>query len=130
MSSTQNTDSYPGIGRLAYIGGHIAIIIFLAFYSGFLVKSSADQAFMPGAVKIMAGAGSLALTITRLQNLGKNMWWLLYWFFPLANLYVIFLCGAAPPGYEQNKRFDTAGGAIVAAMAALITTFIVLLIFG
>jgi uncharacterized membrane protein YhaH (DUF805 family) len=95
MSSTQTTDSYPGIGRLAYIGGHIAIIIFLAFYIGFLGKSSADQEFMPGAIAIMAGAGSLALTITRLQNLGKNMWWLLYWFVPFANLYAGHLKRAA-----------------------------------
>jgi uncharacterized membrane protein YhaH (DUF805 family) len=78
------------IGRLAYADGHLGIIIFLAFYIGFLVTSSAaDQAFMPQAVAIMAGGGSLALTVARLQNIGKSFWWIVGCFVPFMNLYIV-----------------------------------------
>jgi uncharacterized membrane protein YhaH (DUF805 family) len=82
------------------------------------------------AVTFMASGTAFTLTFARLQNLGKSLWWLGIWLIPFVGFYVTVLCLAAPPGYAQHRQMDTAGGAIIAALAALVTIVIALAVFG
>jgi predicted secreted protein len=53
LGTVEPAPKYPGIGRLGYIGGYIALVVFLASYFA-LYSSSVDQKTMKQA----------ALTIT------------------------------------------------------------------
>jgi hypothetical protein len=73
---------------------------------------------------------SLCAHLCTPPKLGKSHWWLGIWLIPFVGFYVTVLCLAAPPGYAQHRQMDTAGGAIVAALAALVTIVIALAVFG
>jgi hypothetical protein len=117
-----------GIGRLAYVGGHALLAIGTA-----LLWHSCD---IPGiglialALILAASILSCMLMLLRLDNIGMERWWVFIALIPLIGLYVTVLCVAAPEGYRDHKQLDTVGGAIVAAIAALVTIVIALIIFG
>jgi hypothetical protein len=121
---------YPGIGRPTYTAGHLGIAA-LSFVLAFLaVLYEVPRETLMSAVTFTAVGTSFALTAARLQNLGKSLWWLGVWLIPFVGFYIAILCLAAPTGHAQHRKMDTAGGAIIAALAALVTIVIALAVFG
>ena len=73
---------------------------------------------------------TLAATALRFINIGETGWLAGLTLIPFIGFIVMLICLIVPPGYRQHKEMDTIGGALVAALAALITVIIALAIFG
>jgi uncharacterized membrane protein YhaH (DUF805 family) len=64
---------------------------------------------------------ALAVTALRFINIGESSWLAVLALIPFIGFIVILICLIVPSGYRQHKQMDTIGGAMVAALAALIT---------
>ena len=121
--------SRQGIGRVAYLGGWLALLA-----GAFLIGLSNPQHYLetPATAFLLLASLPLSLAITamRLTNIGENPWLAAVLFVPFLSFILMLYCLAVPPGYRQHKQMDTAGGAIVAAIAAAITIVITMAIFG
>ena len=124
-----NSDSYPGIGRLGYFGAQVIFLI-----GGIALAIAMPKAYLTDPVSaslfFFAGVIGFALHIMRLHNAGASGWIALGLLIPFGGLLVMLFCLIAPPGYCEHRQMDAAGGAMVAALAALITIVIALLILG
>ena len=49
---------------------------------------------------------------------------------PVPGPFITAYCLAAPDDYAKHRQMDTTGGAIIAALAALVTIVIALAVFG
>ena len=132
-----NSEPNPGIGRLSYFGGNLTIGTGIVLIILAIPRLPMDEIItgLPAFIAwwiLTAIAGGLSLTLTalRLENIGKPVWWIGLTFIPIVSIYAWVLLIAAPVGYHHHKKLDTAGGAIIAALAALVTIVIALAILG
>jgi uncharacterized membrane protein YhaH (DUF805 family) len=116
--------SYPGIGRLAYLGWNLV----LGFALGVAIAMAGVNPNTPspgaGAVSLLVMVLAFVPVALRLQNIGRNPWWCLLLLVPIANLFVSVPCLIAPPGYAYTKKLDTAGKIIVWSILGLLALLV------
>jgi hypothetical protein len=115
---------HKGIGRPAYVGSLIGISILAAF----LLPAEPESS--DGDMVIFLTSALLLIPVAfRLQNIGKNVWWTILIFIPLANIYIGALCLFAPAGYQQTKKLDTFAKILLSLIIGSIALAILAVIF-
>lgn len=111
--SSTAAQSYPGIGRLHYF--------LLSFGINIL-------AIIPILGLIIALVGGIYVVVQRLKNIGYNAWLAILMIVPIANIWVGFVCIAAPEGYADHKTLDTAGKVIAGIILSVFVLAILIAI--
>jgi hypothetical protein len=121
-----------GIGRLAFVGGQAILTTGLGLISATVSVETLSPVMAAAVLIILISAAVLGwiLTVLRIDNAGYSRWCILLLGVPLVHLLVMVALTIMPQGYRYHKTLDVAAGAIVAALAALVTIFIAFLILG
>jgi hypothetical protein len=117
---------HSGIGRVAYVGILIGIMILTAI----LQAAVASEPSAAGVVTLLSVAVCFVPVVLRLQSIGKSAWWSLLCLIPLANIYIGVLCLFAPAGYEQSKKLDTPAKVILWIIIGFIALIVLIGIFA
>src|SRR3954454_1789308 len=106
---------YPGVGRLNYFLGKIAIVASVVFVvTVFGPGSGVTRVF-----GLLVSIASFVLDVMRLRNIGVSQWFAMLRFIPYVNL--IFMIGliSAQGGWTETRRLDRSGKTIAAFIFAL-----------
>ncbi len=127
---TLPTQSYGGIGRLAYFG--LSFLVGIVFNVLSVVVGGAGDA--APAIALLMFVGYLIaicwVVAQRMINMGYSAWWCLGMFVPILNLLVGLRAIACPEGYADHRTLDTAGKIIAGTILALIVLGVVAIIFA
>ena len=114
---------YPGIGRLYYFLGRVMLIIVTVFSVVYFGPESRVFQVVT-LVTMIAGA---VLDVMRLKNIGVTTWLLFIKYLPYGALGLSIYLQSAQAGWNETKRFDRPGLAILGTHAAIIALIIYLI---
>lgn len=131
-AEVQDTQDYPGIGRLAYFGLSVLfnIVFQVLFYivdQAGLIKTPESAIVIGGGILLLNFICAVTIIVLRLQNLGMNGFWVLGLVVPILNLVIAVRLIAAPAGYADHKQLDTPGKILVGLMIGLMVFGLALL---
>ncbi len=110
------SELYPGIDRLYYFLGRIAMALVLVFAITFFGPETGTIGYISLAISI----ASTVLDVMRLRNIGVSQWFVFLRFIPYLGLLLSVGLQSAQGGWAESKRLDRAGLAILATHAAII----------
>jgi uncharacterized membrane protein YhaH (DUF805 family) len=123
------TQTYAGIGRLAYAG----IGFGLNLVSGALQGAASGNSGLSGLVLVVAIVANVILVAQRLKNIGRNPWLSLLSPIPIVSIFICIPCLYAPPNYANTKTLDRAGRVIIWilwGLAGLVVLGVVIYLFA
>jgi uncharacterized membrane protein YhaH (DUF805 family) len=109
-------NAFPGIDRLYYFIGRIAMLLAMVFAITFFGPESSFIRPLGLAISIAA----VILDVMRLRNIGVSQWFVFLRFIPYLGLLLSIGLQSAQGGWAESKRLDRAGIAILATHAAII----------
>lgn len=129
--STSLPEHYGGIGRLAYFGISLALIIMHVVASAVVLslESMAAGIVALGDLAVLAVV-SVVSAYYRLKNIGMNPWWCFLVLVPLINLLVMVRCTICQEGYQVTKKLDTAGKVLTFIVLGFFLLAVGLVILG
>ena len=116
MSDRDLDNAFPGIDRLYYFLGRIAMLLVMVFAITFLGPESSFIRPLGLAISIAA----VILDVMRLRNIGVSQWFVFLRFVPYVGLLLSVGLQSAQGGWAATKRLDRAGITILATHAAII----------
>ena len=122
MSDAILENDRPGVGRLYYFLARVmfvAAIMFAVIYFG-----PASVAFKLISFGVMSAG--VVLDVMRLRNMGLSQWLVFLRFIPYLGLVLSIALQSAQSGWNDSKRLDRAGWAILGVHAVLIALIIYL----
>lgn len=103
------TRSYGGIKRLPYLAIMLGFgIVYVLIFAIARINSG-----NPTALVWVFHFASIVPADYRLKNIGMSRWWLLLLFVPGLNLIVLIHCLICQEGYNETKKLDKIGKAVV-----------------
>ena len=123
MSDETLESGYPGVGRLYYFLGRVMLIIVTVFSVVYFGPESRVFQVVTLATMI-AGA---VLDVMRLKNIGVTTWLLFIKYLPYGALALSIGLQTAQTGWNETKRLDRPGWAILGTHAALIALILYLI---
>ena len=120
MSESWIEQRRPGVGRLDYFLGKVAIGVAMAFAATHL-----DPEGWPlWVIGMVLSYANFAIEVGRLRSIGLSRWWAMLRFVPYVNLlYMIFL-QSAPAGWAESRRMDRAGRTLLVFQTAMLVLLI------
>lgn len=109
-------NAFPGIDRLYYFLGRIAMLLAMIFALIFLGPESS----LIRPLGLVISIASVILDVMRLRNIGVSQWLVFLRFIPYVGLFLSVGLQSAQGGWAETKRLDRAGIAILATHAAII----------
>ena len=123
MSDKTLESGYAGVGRLYYFLGRVMLVIVTVFTAVYFGPGS--RVFQVVTIATMV-AGAI-LDVERLKNMGVTRWLLFAKYLPYGALALSIGLQSAQTGWNETKRLDRAGWAILGTHAALIALIIYLI---
>jgi uncharacterized membrane protein YhaH (DUF805 family) len=103
------SQTFPGIGRLAYAGTASGISI----VSGVLQVAARNNSGLTGFFLVVTIVVNVIVVAQRLKNIGRNPWLCLLSAIPIVSLFICIPCLYAPPDYANTKQLDHAGRVVI-----------------
>ena len=123
MSESEIDGGRPGVGRLDYFLGKVALGIAMVF-----AASNLDPAGWPlKVIGMVLSYASFAIEVGRLRRIGLSRWWAVLRFVPYVNLLYLIFLQSAPAGWAASRRMDRAGKTLLVFQLALLVVMIVML---
>lgn len=120
MSETGVDDGRPGVGRLHYFVGKVAIGVAMGYAAGHLDPDGWPMMV----VGMLLSYAGFAIEVGRLRSIGLSRWYSVLRFVPYVNLlYMIFL-QSAPAGWAETRQMDRAGKTLLIFQTALLILLI------
>lgn len=117
------TDSYPGVDRLYYFLGRIAMVLAMVF--AFIFFGPESSLIKP--LGLVISIAAVILDVMRLRNIGVSQWLVFLRFIPYVGLLLSIGLQSAQGGWAESKRLDRAGLAILATHAVIIAVVLYLI---
>lgn len=123
MSDDRLDHIYPGIDRLYYFLGKVAMIL----VSVFTVIYFGPESGVFRMVSLGLMIGGVVLDVMRLRNIGVSQWFAFLRFVPYGSILLEIGLQSAQTGWVDSKRLDRVGMAIAGLYLALIIFFLFLI---
>jgi uncharacterized membrane protein YhaH (DUF805 family) len=115
--------TFPGIDRLYYFLGRIAMMVSMIFAVVFLGPESS----LIRPLGLVMSIAATIMDVMRLRNIGISQWLVFLRFIPYLGILLSVGLQSAQGGWAETKRLDRAGLAILATHAVIICLFLYLL---
>ena|SRR5687768_51674 len=116
-------EEYPGIGRLHYFLGHVAMIVATVFVV--IVFGPGSRVMSVTTLVLMVG--SLVLDVLRLRNIGVSQWFVFLRILPFGKILLSIGLTCAQAGWIETRRLDSAGKSILFVQLLLVALMILLM---
>ena len=120
--------TYGGIRRLPYFVYSLLINIVSTALQ--FAMAAGDISGLVLVVSLAGAVFGIWIAVQRLINVGLSGWWVLGLIVPILNIWVAVQCIAAPEGYAQHKKLDTAGKVIIGLFLGAIFLVIAMLVLA
>lgn len=108
--------AFPGVDRLCYFLGRIAMLLAMIFAIAFLGPESS----LIGPLGLVISVTAVILDVMRLRNMRVSQWFVFLRCVPYFGFLLAVVLQTAQGGWAETKRLDRAGLAILAAHAAIV----------